>query len=245
MMIRTEMVASQLLAQTTGTTTGVAICDSARLFREGLQHVLAGTRFEVVAAIRTLAEWDGEADVVIWGHDPAAPADQQVEELTRLTARYPDVRFVALADPADPDIVRPVAEAGVDAVLSRDISGEILRRVLELVVLGQQLFPPPGRLRPAAAASAGLRRPPSQPRPRGDVSLSEREAQILECLVGGASNKVIARDLDITEGTVKVHIKGLLRKVRARNRTQAAIWGVEHGYGPADRAMNSGSAHAA
>jgi two-component system nitrate/nitrite response regulator NarL len=60
------------------------------------------------------------------------------------------------------------------------------------------------------------------------LSLSERETQILECLVDGCSNKLIARRLDIAEATVKVHIKGLLRKINASNRTQAAIWALNN-----------------
>lgn len=60
--------------------------------------------------------------------------------------------------------------------------------------------------------------------------LSEREIQILNGLVKGHANKVIARVCDITEATVKVHIRSILRKVRAENRTQAAIWALESGY---------------
>lgn len=60
--------------------------------------------------------------------------------------------------------------------------------------------------------------------------LSEREAQILDGLVKGHANKVIARMCDITEATVKVHMKSILRKIRVANRTQAAIWALEHGY---------------
>jgi len=56
--------------------------------------------------------------------------------------------------------------------------------------------------------------------------LSPREKLILRCLVEGDSNKRIARRIDIAEGTVKVHIKAILRKIGARNRTQAAIWGM-------------------
>jgi len=63
--------------------------------------------------------------------------------------------------------------------------------------------------------------------------LSEREAQILDGLVKGYANKVIARTCDITEATVKVHMKSILRKIQVANRTQAAIWALEHGY-PAD-----------
>lgn len=60
--------------------------------------------------------------------------------------------------------------------------------------------------------------------------LSEREAQILDGLVKGHANKVIARTCDITEATVKVHMKSILRKIQVANRTQAAIWALEHGY---------------
>lgn len=60
--------------------------------------------------------------------------------------------------------------------------------------------------------------------------LSEREIQILNGLVKGHANKVIARACDITEATVKVHIRSILRKIRVGNRTQAAIWALESGY---------------
>ena len=53
---------------------------------------------------------------------------------------------------------------------------------------------------------------------------SNREAEILECLTRGEANKLIARKFDITEATVKVHIKAILRKIQVKNRTQAAIW---------------------
>lgn len=59
--------------------------------------------------------------------------------------------------------------------------------------------------------------------------LSEREAQILNGLVQGHANKVIARACDITEATVKVHMKSILRKIQVANRTQAAVWALEHG----------------
>ncbi len=68
--------------------------------------------------------------------------------------------------------------------------------------------------------------PPLQNHPR----LSEREAQILEGLVQGHANKVIARSCDITEATVKVHMKSILRKIQVANRTQAAVWALEHGH---------------
>jgi two-component system nitrate/nitrite response regulator NarL len=59
--------------------------------------------------------------------------------------------------------------------------------------------------------------------------LSPRELQILRALVNGRSNKAIARELSISEATVKVHLKALLRKVRVNNRTQAAVWALNQG----------------
>jgi two-component system nitrate/nitrite response regulator NarL len=73
-------------------------------------------------------------------------------------------------------------------------------------------------------------RPMNVPPLRNHPGLSEREAQILDGLVKGHANKVIARTCDITEATVKVHMKSIMRKIRVDNRTQAAIWAMANGY---------------
>lgn len=62
-----------------------------------------------------------------------------------------------------------------------------------------------------------------------NIQLSCREREVLTCLARGGSNKGIARLCHISEATVKVHLKAILRKINARNRTQAAIWAIEHG----------------
>ncbi|WP_348981044.1 LuxR C-terminal-related transcriptional regulator [Azospirillum sp. TSO5] len=63
----------------------------------------------------------------------------------------------------------------------------------------------------------------------GNHSISPRELQLLQRLMVGDSNKVIAHKIGITEATVKVHLKSLLRKIGATNRTQAAIWAMNNG----------------
>ena len=73
-------------------------------------------------------------------------------------------------------------------------------------------------------------RPMDVPPQRNHPGLSEREAQILDGLVKGHANKVIARTCAVTEATVKVHMKSIMRKIRVDNRTQAAIWAMENGY---------------
>src|SRR3546814_4975603 len=82
-------------------------------------------------------------------------------------------------------------------------------------------------------------RPEASAPARGAQNLSERGSEILECLVQGASNKMIANRLNITEGTVKVHMKSLLRKIDAANRTQAAIWALNAGYSNTVEGMRS------
>jgi two-component system nitrate/nitrite response regulator NarL len=67
-----------------------------------------------------------------------------------------------------------------------------------------------------------------KPRQRNVPQLSERESQILEGIVCGYSNKMIARKCGITEATVKVHMKSILRKIQVANRTQAAVWAMEN-----------------
>lgn len=72
------------------------------------------------------------------------------------------------------------------------------------------------------------------------LCLSARQLAILKCLSQGDSNKVIARKISISEGTVKVHVKAILRKIQVHNRTQAAIWALNHG-GPITACEKSGS----
>jgi two-component system nitrate/nitrite response regulator NarL len=77
---------------------------------------------------------------------------------------------------------------------------------------------------------AGAR--PAAPRPADPFAeLTPRELEILEHVADGSSNKMIARALSITDGTVKLHVKAILRKLGARSRVEAAVRAVEHGLG--------------
>ena len=87
--------------------------------------------------------------------------------------------------------------------------------------------------------------PMNAPSLRNHHELTEREVRILDGLVKGHANKVIARTCEIAEATVKVHMKSILRKIRVANRTQAAIWAIENGYaadGSSSRRLNPNSA---
>ncbi len=223
----------------------VLIVEPVRLVANGLRHLLHGSPYVVVEEVQAriaLFTLNDRAlpDLVLLGPG-TVPLSEPARNWVQWNRSEPRrSRFVVLADITDPCLVRRLALSGIDAVLSQDISSEVLRRSLDLVMLGQTLFPPPSPHPAWEPPSSGLSAPipfpviagrssaPAKPMGERDVVLSQRETQVLRWLVDGASNKVIAREMQITETTVKAHIKGLLRKIRATNRTQAAIWALEN-----------------
>jgi two-component system nitrate/nitrite response regulator NarL len=192
-----------------------------RLFREGLKHLLAGTRFEVELEFGTMEPAVGEAiasGLVIIGEAGKEPGD-----LPRLRDAYPDARIVVLASDLTVDALRDAMNAGADGFLMKDVSPEALIQSLELILIGEKVYP--------TNLASMLLDLSSAPSPLNSIrGLSPREQEILQALMTGASNKLIAIRLGITEATVKVHLKTLLRKIDVSNRTQAAIWAMNNGF---------------
>jgi two-component system, NarL family, nitrate/nitrite response regulator NarL len=120
---------------------------------------------------------------------------------------------------------------------------EVLIKSLELVTLGESILPFEVLRSLMDAAHQNQSQPLQNNTAEPKLSelkaskLSPREAEILGCLREGAPNKIIARKLDVTEATVKVHVKAILRKIGAANRTQAAMWASQclPGSGAANR----------
>jgi two-component system, NarL family, nitrate/nitrite response regulator NarL len=214
---------------TTSSVTTVLVCPNT-LIRSGISHLLSGTHF--VFKDETLDQ-TSERPILCLVY-----ADQLAEDLNgtveRLKARWPSARVVLLTERMEPAAMMQAFRAGVDGFCSTAMKREPLIKALDFVMLGETFIPSALALRladeaarlqharpdgaviagPAAAAIAG--------------KLSGREAQILHCLTQGASNKHIARELGVAEATVKVHLKAVLRKVKAANRTQAAMWAQQH-----------------
>jgi len=158
--------------------------------------------------------------------------------LDEIRKRFIGVKTVLVTKSVHPESLRTAVQAGVEAILTTDVSAAILMRSIEFVLLGQRLLP---------AEVAQLLNSPTKPSEPGTTgyalqdaparlvtgkratALSQREHEILQRLVNGYSNKTIARELSITEATVKVHVKALLRKTQMTNRTQAAIWALNNG----------------
>jgi two-component system nitrate/nitrite response regulator NarL len=150
------------------------------------------------------------------------------------TGQHPSARIVAIANSFDLSLVRLAVAAGVDSFCLAAVDREALINILELTVLGEQILPRSvvQPLLNVASTVSGLGQTSSssdQSIPDPKVGkLSPRETVILQSLMGGEANKVIARKLEITEATIKVHVKSILRKIGAANRTQAAMWANEN-----------------
>lgn len=218
--------------QAIGKQADVALIDISRLNREGIKRLLDGSFIRIVADYPTVAEAldDGEhladCDALIVR---LTESGDSVGALDRLAPFQDSLKLVIMADSSlDHKYLVRAFEVGADGYMLSDVSVEAFEQTLRLVLLGERIFP--GRL-----ASLLLTRGREAEAVRGDDDmahhghLSRRELQILQCLANGDPNKVIANTLSITEATVKVHLRSLLKKIGAQNRTQAAIWAINRG----------------
>lgn len=209
------------------------LVENSRLFREGMKRLLSESPYDIQGEADCL---DDAVAIVNEGFSPALLMldfrEDDVEDfdhVRRLRASSVNARIVILTNDVSTSKLTKALELGCDAYLLKDMSPEALIQSLTLTMLGEKVFPTnlaqlliEGRLGTHASPTPVVRAAAAG-------GLSEREMQILRCLVNGDPNKVIANRLKITEATVKVHLKGLLRKISVSNRTQAAIWAVERG----------------
>jgi len=205
----------------------VLVVDDHPLFRKGVVQLLAmeptidivgeaGNRVQALA----LAEAH-DPDLILL--DLNLKAESGLDVLAALKSDDPSRRVVMLtvSDAAE-DLIGAI-RAGADGYLLKDMEPEqLLDRIRASLagetVIGEKLAARlAGALRQEAQDSAGGVR-------RDLALLTEREQQVLRCLADGQSNKRIARALSITEGTVKVHVKNLLKKLNFRSRVEAAVW---------------------
>lgn len=217
----------------------VLIADDHTLFRRGLSLLLrthypdatiieAGDCDEALRALDT----GPEPELVLC--DLAMPGMTRLAGLRELVRRLPGVPIVMLSAYADrDDIVRSI-EAGARGYVLKSASDESLRSALALVMQGETYLPggvflDDQRRWIGDAASGNGQLPP------GNLlnELTPRQRDVLSLMMDGLSNKEIARHLGLLESTVKAHVKTILDKLSANNRTQAAIMAAELGWRPA------------
>jgi two-component system nitrate/nitrite response regulator NarL len=174
------------------------------------------------------------------GDDPKGA----VAQIELVRARYPGARVAVMADYYHRVDLVAAYRAGANACFVKDMTCGAFIKTIGSILNGETVLPPEllpfiddeghHKQAPTAALTANANGTTANgpalsaigigPVPR----LSTREKCILRCMVGGDSNKVIARKIDISEATVKVHVKAILRKIRLSNRTQAAIWAMNN-----------------
>lgn len=198
------------------------------ILREGLQRILSENSFSVTLSTKILSDIlsrsksTAQGCCIILVDEGIVRSEDEV--YARLRRELPKTAIVVLADAFEFELMVNAFRCGVAGYIIKDISPEPLVESLRLVALGEKVMPS------EMAMFLGTRSyPAGWSKQLNDVNLSDREVQVLQLLIMGAANKVVGRTLGICEATVKVHVKAALRKLNVTNRTQAAIWAVQHG----------------
>jgi two-component system nitrate/nitrite response regulator NarL len=233
--------------------TSIVLIHPSRLFAEGLGSLLKDAPFKLAFCAASADAIPFEALpqenklVFIVGGRSCA---QIVEAVEAVRARVCTASIVVIGACGEPGEVMVALEAGANGYLREAMAPQTLIMAVELVCQDEMVLPPEfikQLLSPSSEQDEDMQGVPLAsrlhaqselgthiviPRAMGNipsnVKLSTREEAILQSLVDGAPNKIIAQQLKITEATVKVHVKSILRKIRVTNRTQAAIWAVKY-----------------
>jgi two-component system nitrate/nitrite response regulator NarL len=216
-------------------TSTVLIVDDHPLFRRGVAQLLAmdpeiqvvGEAADQAGALAMARQH--EPDLILL--DLNLKGESGIDILSALKDEDAARRVVMLTVSDAPDDLMQAIRAGADGYLLKDMEPEdLLVRVREALtgttVISDALA---GRLAAALRAEAQDSARKSE---RDLALLTDREQAVLRCLADGQSNKLIARTLSITEGTVKVHVKHLLKKLNFRSRVEAAVWATQIGMRP-------------
>ncbi len=159
-------------------------------------------------------------DILIVLDDPAQAGEARTL-MDALQKQRPETKLLLLRPSFTPTQVRDALQMGFHAILLRSVSQDALGHTIRLLLLGETVLAVS-----LAAMLLDLGEQTIEPGVVGERGFSRRELQILACLVRGQPNKVIAQDLGVSEATVKVQLRHLLKKIGVANRTQAAIWAL-------------------
>lgn len=205
----------------------ILIGDDHVLFREGLRRLLEqlkeGSDFKEASNFDELLELcgGGEAfDLVLT--DLRMPGWPGFSGIQMLRERQPDAKVVVVSASEAHHDVRDALEHGAAGYIPKSSSVKIMLSALDLIFSGG-VYVPPTVLREGGEASEGTRpaMPPADP--ALEQLLTQRQREVLDRLREGKSNKQIAHELGLSEGTVKIHMTAIFKSLGVRNRTQAAM----------------------
>lgn len=211
-------------------THSVIIIDNHPLFRQGIRQLLALEPSLTVVAEASSGEeglalvLQRQPDLVLLDLNMKGLGGLKTLEAIKKHRPETLVVILTVSDAAN-DLVGTI-RAGANGYLLKDMEPEELLLCIKDAAFGKTIISAEltGQLAKALHEESTVKN-------RNVNELTEREMQILNGLADGKSNKLIARDLDITEGTVKVHVKNLLQKLHFHSRVEAAIWVVTNKIG--------------
>jgi len=209
----------------------VLIIDDHTLFRSGIKLLLQRqTGFEVAGEAAGALEGAKLAkrlkpDVVLL--DLHMPGTSGLESIALLREESPLSEILMLTVSEDAEDLLEALRNGARGYLLKNIETDFLLDAIRRAAAGESVL----SASMATKLADAMRAPPASQKPGvADISLlSPREREIIGMLARGASNKQIARDLDLAESTVKIHVQAILRKLNLSSRVQAAVYAVEHG----------------
>ncbi|MGV6859319.1 MAG: response regulator [bacterium] len=218
------------------------VIDDHTLFREGLEGLLSRRKIEVLASagdgeegIRLAQELNPDI-ILLDMRMPGISGLQVLEKLRTLEIKPPIAILTTSSD--ENDLVEAL-RSGARGYLLKDMEPDQLVVALRDIVAGQTVVAP--TLAPVLAKVVqGDVAPPPEPSDTIFDELTPREMEILGLLAEGQSNKVIARNLGITDGTVKLHVKAILRKLDVHSRVEAAVLAVKHNLSASEEDQISG-----
>jgi len=195
------------------------LVDDHALFREGLKLLLAGldpqVRLMEAGDLVQALKLAGDADFDLILLDLKLPGPNGLDALGSLRGATDSVPIVVLSGEDDPAVVRAAIERGAMGFIPKSSTPEVLIQALRLVLARGVYLPP---------LALGARAAVALPSGAADIKLpgiTDRQMDVLRCVIQGKPNKVIARDLEISEGTVKLHLSAVFRALGAHNRTEA------------------------
>jgi len=205
----------------------IALADDHPIVRVALRAALAGlatdTRFvEASDAASTLELVKSAPDIDLLLMDLHMPGVEGLATVRAIRETVPQLPVAIVSADEDTSTVAGLLRLGVCGFIPKSDSAKVIVSAVRLILAGGTYVPPrlvnASRPAPSPATSSDGNRLP----------LTDRQFDVLRLLGKGKSNKLIARELGITEGTVKVHVKHILKKLNLRSRLEAAVWALEH-----------------
>jgi DNA-binding NarL/FixJ family response regulator len=203
------------------------LVDDHALFRSGLA-LLMSQSFDGIACLEAASLTEALAlgaqhpDLALILFDLGLPDHRGVEGLHRLRAAVPAAGLVVLSADDSAATVQAALDAGAQGFIPKTAEPGSIRTALQRL-LGRGLGPPSGQPGNAAEAVPALPDAEADADPAAALGMSDRQRDVLRLLVAGRSNKLIGRELALSESTVKTHLAVVFRKLQVNSRTQAVI----------------------